>query len=616
MKIRTFAAGNYKSIYKMEPFALTNGFNIVIGQNAAGKTALLETLGLQPSPKPHRSEKTVPNRRDITESHSMAYVELELPNSEMKRLLRNTRAGVNLPVPASGSNLAAELGTNNWDGPAVDELIRWWLNQPVYVFKLKFSSSGEALSNRSYQSFVTYPPLLNSSGDYLHVSFQLDLAENLVRSGTRWNSSVPDLGVDLANHFRQLIYRFSSERPVKARSPHGTNPQLASNAENLAEVLHVLQSNVVAFEEFNNLVSEIFPQVKWVSTRPITSANEIVVWNLDKVRKRDDLAVPLDETGTGIGQVLAILYVVFTSNEPSAIIIDEPQSFLHPASAVKLIQVLRRYSQHQFILATHSPSIIAAAGPSNIIALKYDGETHVETFDLTKAASFKSFLAETGLAMQDTFGADNILWVEGPTEARAFPEVIERLCSTPLMGTRVLSVSATGDLEGKDAVRVFSMYRTLAQGNPLLPTALAFILDRETRNQQQINELVRQSNDKAMFLPRRMFENYLLRPAAIAAVMNSLPGFSPEPITEAVIQDNLTRMATDARFFTPLTIEDQWEATIHAGRVLEFLFGDLSEHRVEYLKTRDSVALAKWLLENHPEDLAEIAEILKTALRR
>jgi hypothetical protein len=184
------------------------------------------------------------------------------------------------------------------------------------------------------------------------------------------------------------------------------------------------------------------------------------------------------------------------------------------------------------------------------------------------------------------------------------------------MGTRVLPVSATGDLEGKDAVRVFSMYRTLTQGNPLLPPALAFILDRETRTQQQINELVRQSNDKAMFLPRRMFENFLLRPVAIAAVMNSLPGFSPEPITEAVIQDNLNRMGTDARFFTPLTVQDQWEATIHAGRVLEFLFGDLSEHRFEYLKTRDSVTLAKWLLENHPEDLSEVAGIIKTALTR
>jgi predicted ATPase len=404
MKIRTFAAGNYKSIYKMEPFALTNGFNIVIGQNAAGKTALLETLSLQPSPKPHRSEKTVPNRGDITESHSIAYVELELVNSEMKRLLRNTRAGVNLPVPASGSDLAAELGTNNWDGPAVAKLIRWWLNQPVYVFKLKFSSSGEVLSSRSYQSFVTYPLLLSNGKDYLHISFQLDLAENLVLSGTRWNSSLPDLGASLANNFRQLIYRFSSERPVKARSPHGTNPQLASNAENLAEVLHILQPNSVAFEEFNSLVSEIFPQVKWVSTRPVPSENEVVIWNLDKAKKRDDLAVPLDETGTGIGQVLAILYVVFTSSEPSAIIIDEPQSFLHPASAVKLIQVLRRYSQHQFILATHSPSIIAAAGPSNIIALKYDGETHVETFDLTKAASFQSFLAERDLRCKIRLG--------------------------------------------------------------------------------------------------------------------------------------------------------------------------------------------------------------------
>ena len=257
----------------------------------------------------------------------------------------------------------------------------------------------------SQYSFVRYPMHTNQNGSILHTNFNLELDGQITLGGASWSSQFPDLGVALLPQFRQLIYRFSSERVVRARSPHGTDPHLAPNAENLAEVLHILQSNTVAFEEFNSLVSEILPQVKWISVRAVPSQNEILVWNIEKSTKRDDLGVPLDETGTGIGQVFAILYVVFTSDDPATIIIDEPQSFLHPGSAVKLIQVLKRYPQHQFILATHSPSILAAAGPSNIIVLTHDGETHAETFDLNKVASFQSFLNAAGLEMQDTFGS-------------------------------------------------------------------------------------------------------------------------------------------------------------------------------------------------------------------
>jgi len=55
---------------------------------------------------------------------------------------------------------------------------------------------------------------------------------------------------------------------------------------------------------------------------------------------------------------------------------------------------------------------------------------------------------------------------------------------------------------------------------------------------------------------------------------------------------------------------------IHAGRLLDWLFGELSEHRVEYRKTEHSVMLSRWLVDNHPEDLSEVAEVLTAALTR
>ena len=136
MKIRMFGAGNYKSFFQLGQFELTSGFNIVTGQNAAGKTALLELMGLQFPPRPHRSMKTVPNKGDVTDGISVAYVQLELTNPEMKRMLRNMRLKVSLPVINLKTELARELTLSNWDGPAFDRFLRWWLDQPGYVFKL------------------------------------------------------------------------------------------------------------------------------------------------------------------------------------------------------------------------------------------------------------------------------------------------------------------------------------------------------------------------------------------------------------------------------------------------------------------------------------------------
>src|SRR5205807_561938 len=88
---------------------------------------------------------------------------------------------------------------------------------------------------------------------------------------------------------------------------------------------------------------------------------------------RDDLAIPLAECGTGIGQVLSILYVVLKS-EGNIIIIDEPNSFLHPRAAKALVSILREDRRNQYIISTHSPEVIVAAEPDRLFVLRFASE--------------------------------------------------------------------------------------------------------------------------------------------------------------------------------------------------------------------------------------------------
>lgn len=423
---------------------------------------------------------------------------------------------------------------------------------------------------------------------------------------------------------------FKAERFNAGTCAFGTNPVLAPNAQNLAEVLSILQGNHRRFERFNNLVHQILPQVQWVSVRPYRGHNqelEIVIWPHDPSTEREDLAVPLSESGTGIGQVLAILYVALTSDSPRTIIIDEPQSFLHRGATRKLIEILKTQQRHkhQYIVSTHSPTVISAANPSTITMLRQqEGETASVILDAAEIRQQRLYLAEVGATPADVFGYDNILWVEGETEETCFPMILERVANRSLMGTAIKRVKHTGDFETKDANLIFDIYDRLSHGKSLLPPAIRFVFDDECRTEPQKRELQRRGDDMVTFLPRRMYENYLLNQEAIASVLNraiaeSVEGYGGPLVSAEEVRELLNAKSADPKYFASAEAEagkENWITYIHAGNVLKDLFSELTRDKapISFDKLTHSVALTEWLLEHSPEDLQEIAGLLASIL--
>src|SRR5262249_40559530 len=154
------------------------------------------------------------------------------------------------------------------------------------------------------------------------------------------------------------------ERSITGQAPIAPNSVLENNASNLATVLHYLHTNKpYRFAEFMGLVRDVFPHIQQIRVPPIDSTQaRIYIGTIEPSKGREDLDIPLATSGTGIGQVLAMLYVVFTSDYPRIILIDEPQSFLHPGAIYQLVDILKtKFPQHQYILTTHSPAVVAAA---------------------------------------------------------------------------------------------------------------------------------------------------------------------------------------------------------------------------------------------------------------
>jgi hypothetical protein len=252
---------------------------------------------------------------------------------------------------------------------------------------------------------------------------------------------------------------------------------------------------------------------------------------------------------------------------------------------------------------------------------KIEGESSVEVINVAETQQLRFFLSEIGARLSDVFGADHILWVEGRTEELCFPFILAGIAKQPLLGTAILGVINTGDFEGKHSKTAWEIYKRLSMGSGLLPPAVGFIFDREGRSKQEREDLERESKSTVVFLPRRMYENYLLNSYGLASVMADVEGFREVPITTADVKAWLRCNGWQRKYFREAISEEKrtrewWLENVHGAKLLEDLFADFSENRVAFNKTDHGVALTKWAIENAPADLEEIKELLKRVLTR
>ncbi len=644
MYIKKLQVFNYKSYSdsgsgEME---FSPGINIIVGKNNAGKTSLLEVLTLDFENEPHRSLKTLPNTSTI-EKKSRIEITLHLRKGEWRNFIQYMSPNIGIPIPSETEEYIKSLNLidNKYREPyiglgsnhdliekekskihrefCIEHLIKLQSslddNNQETKISLYTNKQMDDMSLTKLVNFDTYEVV--NSKKFLQVEYntqdkEFHLSEENQDENDNFQESI---GYSIFDIFVSRIYRFKAERLNIDICKFENNDQLKSDASNLAEVICILQGkNPGMFAKFNNLVSTVLREIKWISALPRDNSDvEIKVWTLDTQLNRDDLSLPLSSCGSGVSQVLAIVYILVSSiHEPRTLIIDEPQSFLHPGAAKKLIETIKEFPQHQYFIATHSPDIITTADPSNIIKLKYENcETTASVIDAKDIELQKEILDELGIRLYDVFGADSILWVEGETEEECFPIIFEKILDKQLRGTKILAVQQTGDFEGTKANLVFDIYKKLSEGSNLFPPAIGFLFDSEGKSEEDKKIWQERSKKPVEFLSRRMYENYLLDPEAIAAVFNEENKSRREPLSIHITKVDVEEWLEKKKQEEGLS-EEEWLYKVHASNILEQLFSNLSQRKIKFYKTRKphkhSYRLTKWLVEKKPDFLSGLAE--------
>lgn len=604
MYISNFQILNYKSFRDSGRLEFQPGINIIVGANNSGKTALLEGLELEFEDNPYRNIRLrdIPNSNSVDES--TVNITFMLKKSEISRLIDEREIDIE-------------------DENALS-LFQQWFDRPKNVEVI--------VSNYKHISCVTISDFPEDINLYEPVDYELGLIKSktvfVLKQAEKRKFKLEEkfIKYQILKYFSEVIfdecksqiYRFNAERFHLDSCRAGDSLILNPSADNLAEVISQLQlpGKRKIYKKFNKYLNIMFPEIKEVSARPQSQKFlEVLVWSPEAYEQDDiNLALKLADCGTGVSQVLAILYVVVTAQIPLTIVIDEPQSFLHPNLIRKLINIFKEFPQHQYFIATHSPTVISEANPATILQLSYsDGETKTKIINSKETIQLPSLLKELGVSLSDIFGADAILWVEGPTEEMCFALILDKFAPHIIRGMQIMAVKNTGDLEGKRAHIIFDIYDKLSGGNCLFPPAIGFILDDENRSEKDKQDISRRG--KVEFLERCTYENYLLHPQAIFEILKQEDS-SPE-IALADIENYIDRAKNEKRFLPKnYDFQEEWISKVNGAKLISEIFSKLSNNRVEYKKTKHSTDITNWLLEHEPDYLKPLATFLKETIEK
>lgn len=591
MHIKSIAITNYKSFYEKQILNLEPGFNLLVGANNSGKTSILDVIDLDPAlNEPHRSERTIPYYGGHNNEPSELEVTLETRFEELWKLVGSNQLYLPINITAdefvSGKQIEtiSEFIKNN-NSIQINSLCRQGSeNVTITSTNLINGNADKNIQTVSYAALIQFNPKLST--------LQIDITSSGANSHYIGN---------LAQNFKSRIYRFSAHRRPGMQCVAQSTPILDREAVTLPYCINHLQTNDAhGHQLLCELVNRVFPSVKWVQATPNNGSFEIRCLPCMPDARRDDLATPMSRMGAGIGNVIAMFYVVLTAREPQVIAIDEPNAFLHPRALRELLAILESEGKkHQFILTAHSADVLTAVNTQTISLLHFDGiATTVKQVGPKELHSLRSELAELGIRMTDLHAKDRVFWVEGQTEEIVIPELLRWACPEVAAGTSVLRVERTGTFSKKsiEPKEVMQIYERLSTASALVPPMVCILLDGETRKTAEREQIEADSNGKLRFLERRMLENYLLHPKAVLA-----------SLTELGLETNIeiiTKLLTTG-------ISSQDISTIDGANILKSIYSTVSNASHEFRKTRDVQAMITWLLKNDPEYLTPLRNCLR-----
>ncbi|QLE55184.1 AAA family ATPase [Nostoc sp. TCL26-01] len=158
----------------------------------------------------------------------------------------------------------------------------------------------------------------------------------------------------------------------------------------------------------------------------------------------------LSELGSGIAQFILVI-VNAAIQQPSYILIDEPELNLNPVLQLDFLTTLGKYASQGVFFATHSIGL-ARASAEYIYTVRQTSQGS-EVSDYEKNPSLPELLGELSFSTYREFGFNKILLVEGPSEIKTIQQFLRKykqdhhFLLLPLGGSSLINGSFQLELE-------------------------------------------------------------------------------------------------------------------------------------------------------------------------
>lgn len=294
----------------------------------------------------------------------------------------------------------------------------------------------------------------------------------------------------------------------------------------LRNILWALKSDTRAWSDFQARLSLIFPDVALDVVFDNASDEHIMVQVT-----REGVSLPLDSSGTGILQATQVLAYIGLY-KPRVLILDEPDSHLHPDNQRKLVRLLGEVAEEediQVIYSTHSRHLLDEA-------LRNDAVIHWVSSGQIQAGEVDVVQALLGLGALDAGdklrnGATPYLVLTEDSDLRYLRAILPAN-GLDLKDCQLWSYSSCTSLPAAKALARF--VKENASG-----TEVIVHVDRDYKTDEQVAELVVHLEAEGLraFITEGVdIESHFLTPSHIALVFPELS----EEEREALLDDATT----------------------------------------------------------------------------
>jgi predicted ATPase len=212
---------------------------------------------------------------------------------------------------------------------------------------------------------------------------------------------IPDLQLVSSALKSMAVYSIDPGKLREFQDPD-TGERLLTDGSNAASVLGEMNPDSRDFRRLFEILAVIVPDLERVRARTMGRKqllSFIQRWSVDQL-----LAFDAFNMSDGTLRAFGILLALYQKRRPLLMVVEEPETSLHPAATAAIVDTLRRESEtSQIVMTTHSPDVLDYAEPAEqdlkIVAWS-EGQTRIGSVAGAAKSALQQHLSSAGELMR------------------------------------------------------------------------------------------------------------------------------------------------------------------------------------------------------------------------